>query len=218
MPVVTRALEAERAADRDDALADDAGPSTTPSSSGCSVVAPGSTFSTAMSLDGSVPTSVASASSPFEKRTVMVLAPSTTCAFVTMWPSASSTKPEPSACPPPPWPNGCRSLSDGHAVHDDVDDAGQRRLGDLADGAAALQRGGGGLDGRDGGAGGVAVDELGADRAGAQPDDECDGGRGGAPRAGGLPEVAHGVSPLREMAAPGAASAAMEPREAGTTL
>jgi hypothetical protein len=65
-----------------------------------------STFSTARSLDASVPTTVASYVESFENLTETVSAPSTTCAFVMMWPSRSETKPEPCAvCAPPPGPN-----------------------------------------------------------------------------------------------------------------
>jgi hypothetical protein len=40
------------------------------------------------------------------KRTVTLSAPSTTCAFVTMLPSSSTTKPEPVAVPSCGTPNG----------------------------------------------------------------------------------------------------------------
>ena len=73
-----------------------------PRLSGCSFDASTSTLITARSEDVSEPTSFASACEPSLKRTVMELAPSTTCALVTMWPSASSTKPDPS--PETPWP------------------------------------------------------------------------------------------------------------------
>ena len=56
-----------------------------------------STLSSATSVDGSLPTSVAFSVSSFEKRTSIEVAPSMTWKFVTMWPSLSSTKPEPSA-------------------------------------------------------------------------------------------------------------------------
>ena len=65
--------------------------------SGVSSEAGTSTSITARSVDGSVPTSVAATSSPSAKRTLRELAPSTTCAFVTMCPSSSRTKPEPVA-------------------------------------------------------------------------------------------------------------------------
>ena len=55
------------------------------------------TLITAMSVESSVPTSVAFAVLPFWKRTLIEVAPSTTCAFVTMSPFVSMTKPEPSA-------------------------------------------------------------------------------------------------------------------------
>ena len=82
-----------------------------PSSSGrsASPTSLGSTFSSARSADGSVPSSFATIGSPFSpKRTRNWSAPSTTCSLVTMWPSSSITKPEPEAAWPPPgngsWP------------------------------------------------------------------------------------------------------------------
>ena len=48
-------------------------------------------------MEGSLPTSVAFSVSSFEKRTSIEVAPSMTWKFVTMWPSLSSTKPEPRA-------------------------------------------------------------------------------------------------------------------------
>src|SRR4051812_17211980 len=66
---------------------------------------PGSIESTARSLEGSLPISLAGIGSPFSpKRTVNLSASSTTWSFVTMWPSVSITKPEPEAAFPPPWP------------------------------------------------------------------------------------------------------------------
>ena len=47
-----------------------------------------------MSVDGSVPTSVAFAIVPSGKRTLIEVAPSTTCWFVTMSPLVSMTKPD----------------------------------------------------------------------------------------------------------------------------
>src|SRR3954464_9490436 len=78
--------------------------------SSCSGVRPpltleGSIESTAMSLEGSLPTSLAGIGSSFSpKRTVKRLASSTTWSLVTMWPAVSTTKPEPEAALPPPWP------------------------------------------------------------------------------------------------------------------
>jgi hypothetical protein len=55
-----------------------------------------------MSVEASLPISLASSASPFSpSRTVNVVEPSTTCSFVTMWPWASRRKPEPL---PPPLP------------------------------------------------------------------------------------------------------------------
>ena len=71
------AVEAEGIADRDDRVADfDA--SESPSGSGVSALAAVFTRSTAMSLDGSVPTTSALTVSRFEKLTVTMSAPSTT--------------------------------------------------------------------------------------------------------------------------------------------
>src|SRR3954447_11098027 len=68
----------------------------------------GSMASTARSLEGSLPTSLAGIGSPFSpKRTVNLSASSTTWSLVTMWPSVSITKPEPEAAFPPPWPLNC---------------------------------------------------------------------------------------------------------------
>ena len=65
----------------------------------------GSISSTARSLEGSLPTSLASIGSPFSpKRTVNASAFSTTWSLVTMWPAVSTTKPEPDAARPPPSP------------------------------------------------------------------------------------------------------------------
>ena len=52
--------------------------------------------STARSESGSVPSTVASYSDPSAKTTATRSADSTTCSFVTMWPSALQTKPDPS--------------------------------------------------------------------------------------------------------------------------
>src|SRR4051794_14799723 len=76
----------------------------------CSGFVPPSTFlgsieSTARSLEGSLPISLAVIGSPFSpKRTVKRSAFSTTWSLVTMWPAVSTTKPEPDAARPPPWP------------------------------------------------------------------------------------------------------------------
>ena len=61
-----------------------------------------------MSVASSLPWSVATRLVPSLKRIVILEAPSTTWAAVTMWPCASTTKPEPVAvaCDCPPWPNG----------------------------------------------------------------------------------------------------------------
>src|SRR6266576_4543377 len=63
------------------------------------------TLITAMSVDGSVPTSVAFSTVPSWKRTLIDVAPATTCWFVTMSPLVSITKPEPSAWLPDPRPD-----------------------------------------------------------------------------------------------------------------
>jgi hypothetical protein len=60
-----------------------------PRVSGCSQLAATLTLITAMSVDGSVPTTVAFAVLPVGKRTVTEVAPSTTCWFVTMSPFVS---------------------------------------------------------------------------------------------------------------------------------
>ena len=44
--------------------------------------------------------------------TSILLAPSTTCALVRMWPAWSMTKPEPVAVPPPPPPKGLNGEED----------------------------------------------------------------------------------------------------------
>ena len=63
----------------------------------------GSILSTARSLEGSLPTSLAGIGSPFSpKRMVKRSASSTTWSLVTMWPEESMTKPEPEAALPPP--------------------------------------------------------------------------------------------------------------------
>ena len=59
------------------------------SSIGWSSEAGASTSSTARSVDGSVPTTVASYVFPFQKVTWAVSAPSTTCWFVSTWPASS---------------------------------------------------------------------------------------------------------------------------------
>ena len=68
-----------------------------PSDSGLSTELGASTFTTATSVEASVPTTVAWYVDPFQKRTEIDVAPPTTCSFVTTWPSASYTKPEPCA-------------------------------------------------------------------------------------------------------------------------
>jgi hypothetical protein len=71
-----------------------------PSVSGCSVTLLGSTCSTARSLELSTPATWAGTSLPLPpKRTVTLLAPSTTCALVRMSPRVSTTKPDPVAVP-----------------------------------------------------------------------------------------------------------------------
>ena len=57
----------------------------------------GSANERAMSVEGSLPTSVAFSVSSFENRTSIEVAPSTTWKFVAMCPCLSSTKPDPSA-------------------------------------------------------------------------------------------------------------------------
>ena len=84
-------------------------PAEVPSESGCSFAAATLTLITAMSVDLSLPMSVAFAVEPSWKRTLIEFAPSTTCSFVTMSPFVSITKPLPSACVcccPPGVPNG----------------------------------------------------------------------------------------------------------------
>ena len=54
--------------------------------SGSSSACGASTRRTARSVEGSVPTSSASSSTPFQKLTEIEEAPATTCWFVTMWP------------------------------------------------------------------------------------------------------------------------------------
>ena len=66
----------------------------------------GSIFSSATSLDSSLPTSFAGAVLPVAKRTVRRSAPFTTWAFVTISPARDTKKPEPVAVPPPVCPNG----------------------------------------------------------------------------------------------------------------
>ncbi len=62
---------------------------------------------TARSESGSLPSTVASSSSPLAKTTVISLAPSMTWWLVTMWPSLLQTKPLPSdGVSPPGWPKG----------------------------------------------------------------------------------------------------------------
>jgi hypothetical protein len=68
-----------------------------PSVTGCSSPAATPTLMTAMSVEGSEPTSVAFAVVPSTKWTVIDVAPSTTCWFVTMSPFVSTTNPDPSA-------------------------------------------------------------------------------------------------------------------------
>src|SRR5919202_3760640 len=87
--------------------------------SGCSAERGASTLMTATSVDGSVPTTFALAVLPSENVTVIEVAPSTTCWLVTMWPSPSITKPEPSAVDswPEPLPFGPPNWS-GPALED----------------------------------------------------------------------------------------------------
>jgi hypothetical protein len=88
--------------------------------SGCSSDFGASTLITATSVEGSVPTTFALAVWPLAKVTLIELAPSTTCWLVTMWPSPSITKPEPSAWDfwPPPLPPGPPKLSVGELPPD----------------------------------------------------------------------------------------------------
>ena len=69
-----------------------------PQASGWSFAAGTSTLITAMSVEASVPTSVAFVVVPSWKCTRIEVAPATTWSFVTMWPAVSTTKPDPSAC------------------------------------------------------------------------------------------------------------------------
>ena len=66
-----------------------------PSASGRRASADSVTFSSAVSVESSLPTTVAWTRSSFEKDTNTGPAPSTTWALVRMWPSLSITKPEP---------------------------------------------------------------------------------------------------------------------------
>jgi hypothetical protein len=80
-----------------------------PSAIGSSASAGASTSITAMSVEGSEPSSSASNDSPSSVSvTSMFSAPATTCALVMIRPCSSITKPEPVAVPPPPSgaPNG----------------------------------------------------------------------------------------------------------------
>ena len=99
-----------------------------------------STLSRATSVDGSLPTSVAFRVSSFEKRTSIEVAPSMTWKFVTMWPSLSSTKPEPSA-----W-RGLLELAVGRGRGTDrardLDDARAHALVDLVDRQSRAGNGG----------------------------------------------------------------------------
>ena len=74
-----------------------------PSSTGVTPLGMLSSSSTATSDDASAPTTLAPTSSPLGNRTVTLVALSTTCWFVSTWPSSSITKPLPVA-PPPPCP------------------------------------------------------------------------------------------------------------------
>src|SRR6478736_5667898 len=76
-----------------------------PSVRGCRTELGASSFSTARSVEASLPTSVALYVAPFHIFTEMDCAPSTTCSFVITWPLSSRTKPEPSACWLCDWPN-----------------------------------------------------------------------------------------------------------------
>jgi len=78
------------------------------------VAADTETRTTAVSLDGSEPTSVAFAIVPSSKRTVIFVAPLTTWEAVTMSPCRSYTKPVPSAwvCCEPPGTKGDRPPRD----------------------------------------------------------------------------------------------------------
>ena len=69
-----------------------------PNVSGCRSDAGTSTLITAMSDPSSAPTSVAFTVLPLLNWTEYEVPPSTTCAFVTMSPFVSTTKPEPSDC------------------------------------------------------------------------------------------------------------------------
>ena len=71
-----------------------------PSASGRSASDDSVTFSSAVSVESSLPTTLAWTRSSFENETNTGPAPSTTCALVRMWPSLSITKPE-------PWPWAC---------------------------------------------------------------------------------------------------------------
>ena len=70
-----------------------------PSVSACSLDERGLTWSSARSVDGSLPTTVALMSWVSPKRTAMLVAPSTTWLFVRMSPRSSMTKPEPVEVP-----------------------------------------------------------------------------------------------------------------------
>src|SRR5579864_2381720 len=81
-----------------------------PNESGCSSEESTETLITAMSVDVSVPTTVAFAVFPSWKVTLIEVALDTTCWFVTMSPEVSTTNPDPSAWAP--WsPNPLPELS-----------------------------------------------------------------------------------------------------------
>jgi hypothetical protein len=95
-------------------------PEESPSVSGWSLEAGTLTLITAMSVDLSLPTSVAVAVEPSMNSTLIELAPSTTCSAVRMSPFESNSKPVPSAfcfCEPPGLPKG--NAPDEPALDDD---------------------------------------------------------------------------------------------------
>ena len=70
-----------------------------------------STLSSAMSVEVSLPSTLASTVLLSSNWTLTREAPSITWALVRMWPLLSRTKPEPVATPCGPWPNGSKGES-----------------------------------------------------------------------------------------------------------
>src|SRR3954468_14411496 len=109
-----------------------------PSASGWSCEAGRSTWITAVSVDLSLPTSVAFAVEPSWNRTLIESAPLTTCSAVRMLPFVSISKPVPSAscfCDPCGVPKGRppRRAAARGGLHGDVDDARRVLLVELCE-------------------------------------------------------------------------------------